>query len=52
VLVLRYLEGLDVSGAAAALGCTEGTVKSQTARGLAALRAELGNAMDDLRPAS
>jgi RNA polymerase sigma-70 factor (sigma-E family) len=52
VLVLRYLEGLDVSGAAAALGCTEGTVKSQTARGLAALRAELGKAMDDLRPAS
>jgi len=27
---VRYLEGLDVSGAAVALGCTEGTVKSQT----------------------
>jgi RNA polymerase sigma-70 factor (sigma-E family) len=52
VLVLRYLEGLDVSGAAAALGCTEGTVKSQTSRGLAALRAELGEAIDDLRSAS
>ncbi|MQA62609.1 MAG: SigE family RNA polymerase sigma factor [Actinophytocola sp.] len=42
VLVLRYFEGLDVSGAANALGCSEGTVKSQTARGLAALRAVLG----------
>ena len=51
VLVLRFLEGLDVGAAAEALGCTEGTVKSQTARGLAALRAELGQAIDDLRPA-
>jgi RNA polymerase sigma-70 factor (sigma-E family) len=50
VLVLRYLEGLDVAGTAAALGCTEGTVKSQTAHGLAALRATLGDALDDLRP--
>ena len=41
VLVLRYFEGLDVAAAATALGCTEGTVKSQTARGLAALRAAL-----------
>lgn len=52
VLVLRFLEGVDVAGAAAALGCTEGTVKSQTARGLAALREALGDALDDLRPAS
>jgi RNA polymerase sigma-70 factor (sigma-E family) len=42
VLVLRYFEGLDVSGAAQALGCSEGTVKSQTARGLATLRTVLG----------
>ncbi len=50
VLVLRYLEGLDVAGTATALGCSEGTVKSQTAHGLAALRAVLGDALDDLRP--
>lgn len=42
VLVLRYFEGLDVAAAAVALGCTEGTVKSQTARGLVALRTALG----------
>ena len=37
---------------AEALKCSEGTVKSQTARGLAALRDALGDAIDDLRPAS
>ncbi|MEV8606964.1 SigE family RNA polymerase sigma factor [Amycolatopsis sp. NPDC051373] len=38
VLVLRFFEGLDVTAAAKALGCSEGNVKSQTARGLANLR--------------
>jgi RNA polymerase sigma-70 factor (sigma-E family) len=41
VLVLRYFEGLDVAATAAALHCSEGNVKSQTARGLTALRAAL-----------
>jgi RNA polymerase sigma-70 factor (sigma-E family) len=38
VLVLRFFEGLDVTGAAKELGCSEGNVKSQTARGLANLK--------------
>lgn len=50
VLVLRFLEGLDVAATAEALRCSQGTVKSQTARGLAALREVLGDALDDLRP--
>ncbi|SCG57781.1 RNA polymerase sigma-70 factor, sigma-E family [Micromonospora echinaurantiaca] len=37
-LVCRFYQGLDVAETAAALGCSEGTVKSQTARGLATLR--------------
>lgn len=41
VLVLRYFEGMDVTATAAALECSEGNVKSQTARGLAALKAAL-----------
>lgn len=46
VLVLRYFEGLDVSGVARVLGCSEGNVKSQTARGLAKLREALGEEVD------
>jgi RNA polymerase sigma-70 factor (sigma-E family) len=38
VLVLRFYEGLSVEETADALGCTAGTVKSQTARGLATMR--------------
>jgi RNA polymerase sigma-70 factor (sigma-E family) len=52
VLVLRFLEGLDVAATAVALKCSEGTVKSQTSRGLEALRGVLGDALDDLRSAS
>ena len=37
-VVLRYLEELTEAETAAALGCSVGTVKSQTARGLAKLR--------------
>lgn len=37
-VVLRYFEDLSVADTAKALGCSEGTVKSQTARGLDTLR--------------
>lgn len=41
VLVLRYFDDLSVADTAAALGCSTGTVKSQTARALERLRAAL-----------
>jgi RNA polymerase sigma-70 factor (sigma-E family) len=41
VLVLRYFESLSIAETAEALGCSEGTVKSQTTRGLAAMKAVL-----------
>jgi RNA polymerase sigma-70 factor (sigma-E family) len=44
VLVYRYYQGLDVAATAEALGCSEGTVKSQASRGLDKLRDILGDA--------
>ena len=41
MLVLRYWCDLDVRTTAAALGISEGTVKSASARGLAAVRVAL-----------
>ncbi|MGW4897409.1 SigE family RNA polymerase sigma factor [Kitasatospora sp. NPDC004240] len=41
VVVLRYFEDLSVEETAEALGCTTGTVKSQTFRALQALRGKL-----------
>jgi RNA polymerase sigma-70 factor (sigma-E family) len=40
-LVLRYYCDLNVDQTAAALGCSPGTVKSQTAKAIAALRSRL-----------
>ncbi len=42
-LVLRYYCDLNVEQTAAQLGCSVGTVKSQTAKGLRALRVRLGS---------
>jgi RNA polymerase sigma-70 factor (sigma-E family) len=44
-VVLRYLDDLPVSEVARAMDCSEGTVKSNTARGLDRLRAVLGPAV-------
>ena len=41
-VVLRHLLDLTEREAATAMGCTTGTVKSATSRGLAALRIDLG----------
>jgi RNA polymerase sigma-70 factor (sigma-E family) len=46
VLVLRYFDDLSIAETAEAMGCTEGTVKSQAARGLANLRAAMAAAAD------
>jgi RNA polymerase sigma-70 factor (sigma-E family) len=43
VLVLRFVHDLPVEEVAQLLGCSAGTVKSQSARGLARLRRHLGS---------
>ncbi|MEV4508111.1 SigE family RNA polymerase sigma factor [Dactylosporangium sp. NPDC049525] len=48
VLVLRFWEDLSVEQVAEMLGCTSGTVRSQTARGLVDLRAALGDSLTGL----
>lgn len=45
-LVCRFYQGLDVAQTAEALGCSSGTVKSQTARALATLRGLLQVELD------
>jgi RNA polymerase sigma-70 factor (sigma-E family) len=47
VVVLRHLEDLPIAEVADLLGVAEGTVKSQSARGLAALRAAMKPAASD-----
>ncbi|WP_344620923.1 sigma-70 family RNA polymerase sigma factor [Dactylosporangium salmoneum] len=44
VLVLRYCCDMSIEQTARALGCSAGTVKSQSARALATLRDRLGPA--------
>jgi RNA polymerase sigma-70 factor (sigma-E family) len=50
VLVLRFWMDMSVEQTAEALGCSTGTVKSQTASGLNNLRDVLGSELHDLKP--
>lgn len=43
VVALRFYEGLSVSEVAALIGCSDGTVKSQTAKAVAKLRTALAD---------
>jgi RNA polymerase sigma-70 factor (sigma-E family) len=48
-VVLRYFDDLSVADTAAALGCSQGTVKSQTSRALASLKSTFeGSPVGDL----
>jgi RNA polymerase sigma-70 factor (sigma-E family) len=47
VIVLRYWEGMDVAETARTLGCSPGTVKSQTSYAITALRRLLPNYVGD-----
>jgi len=49
VLVLRYFQDLTVDETAEALGCSPGTVKSQTHHALAKVRQLLGEQGTDLK---
>lgn len=48
MIILRYWEDLSVEDTAAALGCSEGNVKSQCSRSLAKLRELLGDHFSEL----
>lgn len=48
-VVFRHVLDVSVADTADALGCSEGNVKSQTARGLAQLRAELTESPESAR---
>jgi RNA polymerase sigma-70 factor (sigma-E family) len=50
-VVFRYFYDLDVAQTADALGCSQGTVKSQTARGLDRLRTVLDQPVPAVRSA-